>query len=459
MPIFQFPFYYFYVMDYCVSIFNIYIKDNGEHFIYNTIDARLICISEELYHYLKSNEIISSDYFDEELIDLLLKHEIVSIKRHEQLDKLEYLFQTERFSDSFLGLAFSPSMYCNLGCHYCFESKKAKRITEENINAFKSFISIEASKRKHIGMKWTGGEFLMAWDVIRDLSKHIITECEKNDCLYNATAVSNGTLVNEKIVEEMLESRISTIQITFDGGRENHNLIRRYKSGKGTFDVILSNIAILSKFMKVLIRINLDKNNLSSMDELFRTLSTSDINLDNIQLMARPVVKGMSSRPQTELLDEADFNKADQYLVSLARQYQLPYSFYFGLHGVHYRCTYNSTNSYYISPDLKLYKCPLYFDYDDHAVGYISQQGRIIITNYDEYNDCLRYNPFNFAECRQCKVLPICHGKCPVIWELNNRVKDVGCIPDKVSIEEKLHYVLNNDKEWAALLRCGTFDT
>lgn len=446
-------------MVYCVSNFNIYLEDKGDYFVYNTLIGRLICISEKLFHYLKSNGTISSDYFDEDLIDLLLKHGIVSHNRHEQIDRLEYLFQTERFSDSFLGLAFSPSMYCNLGCHYCFESKKAKRITEENINAFKAFISIEASKRKHIGMKWTGGEFLLAWDVIRDLSKYIISECERNDCLYNATAVSNGTLVNEGIAEEMLAARISTIQVTLDGGREYHNSIRRYKSGKGTFDIILSNIAILSRFMKVLVRINLDKNNLSSMDELFRTLSTSDINLDNIQLMARPVVKGMSSRPQTELLDETDFNIADKRLVSLARQYHLPYSFYFGLHGVHYRCTYNSTNSYYIAPDLKLYKCPIYFDYDEHSIGYISQQGGIVITNYKEYNDCLRYNPFNFEECRQCKVLPICHGKCPVIWELNNRANDVGCIPDKVSIEEKLHYVLNDDRECAALLRCGTFDT
>ena len=446
-------------MDYFVSNFNIFLEDNGEHYVYNTMDARLVCVSKELYHYLKSNAIINSDFFDEVLIDLLLKHEIISRQRYEQVSKLEYLFQTERFSDSFLGLAFSPSMYCNLRCHYCFESKKVNKITEGNINAFKSFISIESSKRKHIGMKWTGGEFLMTWEVIKDLSKHIISECEKNNCMYNATAVSNGTLVNERIAKEMVEARISTIQITFDGGRENHNLIRRYQSGEGTFDTILSNIAILSRFMKVIVRINLDKNNLSSIEELFKTLSASDINLDNIQLMARPVVKGMSSRPQTELLDEAEFNNADKSLVLLARQYRLPYSFYFGLHGVHYRCTYNSTNSYYISPDLKLYKCPLYFDYDEHAIGYISTQGKIVITNYGEYNDCLKYNPFNFEECRQCKVLPICHGKCPVVWDLNNRTKDVGCIPDKVSLEEKLHYVINNDREREALLRCGTFDT
>lgn len=205
-------------MDYYVSSFNVFLEDNGRHFVYNTIDARFICISGELYHYLKENDTINLDLFDNELIDLLLEHEIISTGENEQVERLEYLFQTERFSDSFLGLAFSPSMYCNLGCHYCFESKKAKRISDENIRAFKSFFSIETTKRKHIGMKWTGGEFLMAWDIIKDISKHIIAECKKNDCIYNATAVSNGTLVSEKIAEEMLEAGISTIQVTFDGG-------------------------------------------------------------------------------------------------------------------------------------------------------------------------------------------------------------------------------------------------
>lgn len=445
-------------MTFFVSRFNIYLEDKGEYYIYNTIDAQILCMSDVLFHYLKGHDIIDSDLFDSELIDLLLGHEIIARTNNEQLDKLEFLFQTERFSESFLGIAFSPSMYCNLGCHYCFENNKAKMITDKDIQAFKSFISIETSKRKHIGMKWTGGEPLMAWDVIKDVSKHIIAECEKNNCVYNATIVSNGTLINSKIVEEMHDINISTIQITFDGERINHNLIRQYKSGKGTFDIILNNIALLSRSMKVLVRINIDRQNLASMEELFRTLANSEIDTDNIQLMARPVVRGMSSRPKTVLLEEEEFNNAEKYLVTLAREYNLPYSFYFGLHGIHYRCTYNSTNSYYISPDLKLYKCPIYFDYDDHAIGYISSEGKIVITNFTEYNNCLKYNPFDSTECRNCKVLPICHGKCPVKWNLNNRSNNYGCIPDKVSIEEKLYYVLNNDKELSALLRCGTFD-
>lgn len=445
-------------MEYYISRFNIYLENNGEHYVFNTIDTCILCISDSLHKYLNSHTTINSDILDEDLIQLLLKHEIILTNEQEQLDRLEYLFQTERYSDSFLGLAFSPTMHCNLNCHYCFEQEKGKVISKDNIEAFKSFISIEASKRKHIGMKWTGGEFILAWDIVKDISQHIIAECNKHGCVYNATAVSNGTLIDEHIVQEIIEAKISTIQITLDGDCSKHNLIRQYKSGLGTFNVIMNNISLLSRYMKVIIRLNLDKNNLTTIESLFQTLANSDIYMDNIQLMARPVVKGMSSRPQTELLNEDEFNEAEKELVSLARKYRLPYAFYFGLHGVHYRCTYNSTNSYYISPDLKLYKCPIYFDYDEHSVGYITPSGHIAITNYAEYNRCLSYNPYTSYECRQCKILPICHGKCPVIWELNNCANDIGCIPEKISIEEKLYYALNNPKEYSALLRCGTFD-
>lgn len=40
-------------MDFFVSKFNIYLEDNGNHYVYNTIDSRFISLSNELLKFRK----------------------------------------------------------------------------------------------------------------------------------------------------------------------------------------------------------------------------------------------------------------------------------------------------------------------------------------------------------------------------------------------------------------------
>lgn len=89
-------------MEYYISRFNIYLENNGEHYVFNTIDTCILCISDSLHKYLNSHTTINSDILDEDLIQLLLKHEIILTNEQEQLDRLEYLFQTEGIPTPFL---------------------------------------------------------------------------------------------------------------------------------------------------------------------------------------------------------------------------------------------------------------------------------------------------------------------------------------------------------------------
>lgn len=68
----------------------------------------------------------------------------------------------------------------------------------------------------------------------------------------------------------------------------------------------------------------------------------------------------------------------------------------------------------------------------------------MLLSNYSELMKSLSYSPFNNEECSKCKVLPICHGKCPILWEDSGRIVDSGCIAEKYTIEEKIRYAIRN---------------
>ena len=73
---------------------------------------------------------------------------------------------------------------------------------------------------------------------------------------------------------------ITMVQVTIDGTKDVHNRRRKLKGGGETFDKIIKNIKYASEYLRIAIRINLDKGNYSSVDKLFRYLS--EFSNDNI---------------------------------------------------------------------------------------------------------------------------------------------------------------------------------
>lgn len=184
----------------------------------------------------------------------------------------------DTYDDSFLSLVLLPSLKCNLSCHYCYEKDKSLILTNDKISSLKTFFKNQVKKRKYIAVRWSGGEILTSWKTVRELSMYIIEQCKSQNCSFIASAISNGSLLTKEIVDEMLECNIKSLQITFDGDRVRHNEVRKFKDGTGTYDKIMNNIELASKKMKVIIRINLDKKNFKTIENLFRDLSSSNVN-------------------------------------------------------------------------------------------------------------------------------------------------------------------------------------
>lgn len=449
--------------EYYISKYNFYIEEAKTCcYIYNAVSGSILKLSHRLYAYIKQQDEgsknVDSELMSDVVTEVLKENKIIYLTRTEERSYLEYLYLRDTYDDSFLSLVLLPTLKCNLNCHYCYEKEKNTTMDNTAIEQLKVFFTKQAKLRRCITVRWSGGEMMTYWDEIKQLSKHIIKQCELNECSYVASAISNGSLLTENRLDEMLECGIRSLQITLDGDRNHHNEVRKYKNGAGTYDKILGNIEFASKKMKIIVRLNLDKNNYSSIENLFRDISSLDVNKSNIQIFCKPVVCTAVRTPINGMYTQNEFYDIELSLLKLSEIYNLPYSFHWGINGRNTRCAYSGIQGFYVTPNMRLYKCPVFLDQGkekDNSIGYINSIGEMVFTNYTEFVKGISYSPFKIEECKYCKVLPICHGKCPVLWENSGRVKESGCISEKYSIEEKIKYAIRSKMQMNAYNKSG----
>ena len=96
-------------------------------------------------------------------------------------------------------------------------------------------------------LSWYGGEPLLNVGCIERLSHQFIEFCDAHIIEYWAVLVSNNYLATEDVADKLLECRVFSDMVTLDGVGEVHDLHRRTKSGKPSYETIMKNILYMQK--------------------------------------------------------------------------------------------------------------------------------------------------------------------------------------------------------------------
>lgn len=432
-----------------LSNYNFFIKEDSAFYVYNSLSGAIIELNENLWKYfgtIQQKKRIDKQMFSPVIMNKMLENRIIYID-DEESEYLKFLHNRFKYDDSYLSLIVSPTLECNLNCHYCYEENRNTKMTEREILILKKLINKQSQIKKRIFICWSGGEIMTIWNMVKDLSKYILDTCKKNNCEYDSTVITNGTLLTEKILSEMVDLKVRSIQLTLDGDRDIHNKVKYLGSGKSSYDLILRNIELASKHMKVGIRVNVDKNNASALETVFSDISKLKVERENVSLYFRPILHSLARQPKNELYTELEFSELESKMVKMAKQYDIGYLFSLIPNDSAIRCMNGGLQGFYISPLLKLYKCSMYIDQNavDKSVGYVSDDGDIVIDNYKLLNSGLNFSPFNNQECKNCKILPLCFGKCQTLWSESGKKDGVGCIPERFSIEEKVRLMIKHN--------------
>jgi uncharacterized protein len=138
---------------------------------------------------------------------------------------------------------------CNLRCDYCFEpTKNPKTMTAEIGMQTVDFLLRECGDKKNLGILFFGGEPLLAFPTIRAIVEYANKAATNNDRQISYSMTTNGTLLNEEILEFCGASKIGTL-ISIDGLPEVHDAHRKTCCDKGSYALIEKNLPLIFKYL------------------------------------------------------------------------------------------------------------------------------------------------------------------------------------------------------------------
>lgn len=415
------------------SRFNIFYRD----YVYNLVSHNYVKVNKTLLDYLKQKERVIEENIPKDIIETLKRNNIIT--EFDEIQYLDYRYNVLKFDQRKASYIVYPTLRCNFNCNYCFETVKTGTLGQEEISKLKLFFERKMHELDEINVRWSGGEPLLVWDKIKQICELL----KKFNGSYSTSIATNGYLLNEKIVKEMLEYGFSSLQITIDGNKEMHNSIRYTSVDHNTYDRILDQISKSSFYLNIVIRYNIDQQNKDSFESLLKDLAKYELNKENIVIFVKPIRSKQGCLRQNNQIEEKLFFGLEKGYIKLAKQYGFKYAIHPNYHK-HLRCIYHQINSFAIDPALNLYKCAENIGLEKFQVGKINNNGSIKINNPDLIQRSSMYSPISITECRDCKVLPICNGKCPIEWEKNYKEKDAGCIPEKRTIKYKIEQLIQN---------------
>lgn len=190
-------------------------------------------------------------FWREEYFDLFLKnyHDITLSKEGFQIFEkrldIYMRFLKDEMMQNTIGIqsiSFQLTQNCNLSCEYCYQqfNKTQDNNKELDYKNLKDALGILLSKsKKRIKINFTGGEPLLKFDLIRRIVKDIRGIKDKEIHLKLTT---NGTLLNQKIIEFLSDNKFS-ILVSCD------NLLNELRFKSSILNVkLLNNIKKLNKY-------------------------------------------------------------------------------------------------------------------------------------------------------------------------------------------------------------------
>lgn len=380
------------------------------YFLYNGMSGVFLHVEEEdigSFYELQKNP---DSYVNYENADFLLEQQIVVVESKDKDNLANHINEVlrRRYDTSVMNLTIAVTRDCNFNCVYCYETERPHIYMNEGVeDSIVSFLRSNKQLRA-LNVVWYGGEPLMNFSTI----KRLTDKFKSLNIEYTAEIVTNGYLMNEEICKSFKHLSINKVQVTLDGFPHVHDKRRILRSGKGTYDVIFNNIINLLKYhsgVKINLRSNVDVDNADSYADFCNYINDyfKDERISSYPGFVEDLLNSgcsASARNISEHKSKVDFlisNYKEKGVFSdflPQRQYQT--------------CIANNLSCFLIDPYGDIYKCWIAMSDSKYRIGNVLHIGDFDDTMNARF---LCGNDYLFdTKCRECSLLPICDGGCPM---------------------------------------------
>ena len=355
----------------------------------------------------------------------------------DELERLEFFRNLSKYDMTKFGLTIAPTLDCNFRCKYCFETHPKGIMSAETQAALIKFVEQRLEVAKIFSVAWYGGEPLLAKDIIYSLSEKFLEICAKKNIRYSASIVTNASLMDDSDVENFKKYKILRAQITIDGPKEIHDQRRKNITGESTFDKLIDRVnALLNNDLTATIRINVDKENISHIEELLQILSEKIKCRENLQVsfgkvsahteICKSIEESCYSNEQFADIMLPLYEKVEAHGFKVSRRLVYP------VPRVNFCGCAEYVNNFVVDNNGLIYKCW-------NVVGEVGKScGNIRSFKIEKnYLSWIMNNPIRSKKCCDCQYLPICIGGCP------NMTRNAG-EPVCGTIKYNLNKILEN---------------
>ncbi len=221
-------------------------KKEDIYYLYDGENGSLHKCDELIFDIIEGNDL--SGYSEEELSDA--KADIESLKAQGLLFAERKV--TEVVEENVVkAMCLHICHDCNLRCHYCFAdggtymSSREYMSFEVGKNAI-DFMIENSKNRKNLEIDYFGGEPLMNFEVVKQITEYAKEQGEKFHKNFKFTMTSNCMLLDDEKIE-WLNAEMDNIVLSIDGREEVHNELRKTPNGKGSWEIAIRNALKLKK--------------------------------------------------------------------------------------------------------------------------------------------------------------------------------------------------------------------
>ena len=392
----------------------------------NTLTEAVIAVTPHEYSVFCNIENLT-DYRNKLIVQLFLLG-FITRSDDSELFKLEVIRNRSAFASSdAINITIYPTQECNARCFYCFENGEARTpMSKETAEDVIKYITSNVTVEDEVVFRWFGGEPLVGADII-DLITERVDKFFDGKLRFNSIVTTNGFNITDDLIERAKNKwHTKKFHLTIDGYQEEHDRRKNYydKSINAYEKLLIDMQKLIDAGIFVVCRFNLDKNNISQLDDILKDLlQFKDSNLFYIHTTTL-------RRPPNAPLEDYILARDYDWAYDLIWRKMFAYGFYDGIKHIlplrlRGNCLACVMNEVLINSDGNLFKCLQHTTEESHKVG-DCKTGVVFNQNYLDWLDVSIHR----EKCKKCPYLPMCSGGCKEYW-YENRPEISPCAREK----------------------------
>lgn len=424
--------------------------DSGAVHVVDDVTYDVISLFEELSYDEIANR-LKEQYGESEVREAI--EEVIQLKEDGQLFTQDiYEPFVEAFKDKrqtvVKALCLHIAHDCNLACKYCFaeegeyHGRRALMSFEVGKKAL-DFLVANSGNRVNLEVDFFGGEPLMNWEVVKQLVQYGRSLEKEHNKKFRFTLTTNGVLLNDEI-KEFVNKEMSNVVLSLDGRKEINDAMRPFRSGKGSYDLIVpkfQNLAESRNQTNYYVRGTFTRKNLDFSEDVKHF---ADLGFQ--QMSIEPVV-GPEEDPYS--IREEDLPKIMEEYDKLALEYIKRAKEGNGFNFFHFMidleqgpCVYkrlsgcgSGTEYLAVTPWGDFYPCHQFVGNEDFLMGNVDEG----ITRNDIVKAFSNCNVYSKKKCKNCFARFYCSGGCAAnSYNFHGTIHDaydIGCEMEKKRVE------------------------